>query len=514
MSQHDLVVDNGPGINVRLDLNQAIQALGSMELGTAAPAPTYPCQLWADQTTGLKKKRNTANTAWLVDGKLDTATGGGVPVGGAAGSILAKNSGADGDMVWTTASFLGAGGGTISGNLSVSGTLTVAGVSTLNNTLQVNGAALSTVNFQCNVPGGQNALYWSNVAGVRQWYSGCISTGAFWIADQSAGANRFAIATDGTITVPGRLNGTLQDGIAIIVPAGNYARFISSVAGARVWAMGGHPDGLFCIDDNTAGANRLQINSAGLVTVQSLSVIGAFTVASFNTATITATNSIHCNPASGAAWYYATCAGVRAWQWGANTDGGFFVYDSSGAATRFKIDVTGDATFLQDLTVNGNFVASGTGTIGSTLVASGGINCGSTGIAYTGLDPDRIAFRYISLSNFGLFINGVSVGTIYTLASDERMKKNIGKAEGDALDELRRIDLVSYDMLDKGKTHVGVGFSAQQIESIIPEAVVSNPRHMEDDGETVLSVNSAALLARCIGAIQQLAARIETLEGR
>ena len=126
MSQHDLVIDNGPGINVRLDINQALQSLGSMELGTSAPAPTYPCQRWADLTTGLLKKRNTANTAWLADGKLDVATGGGVPVGGAAGAILTKNSAADGDMIWqSTVGFLPTTGGTITGNLVVNGTLTV-----------------------------------------------------------------------------------------------------------------------------------------------------------------------------------------------------------------------------------------------------------------------------------------------------------------------------------------------------------------------------------------------------
>ena len=120
MSQHDLVIDNGPGINVRLDINQALQSLGSMELGTSAPAPTYPCQRWADLTTGLLKKRNSANTAWLADGKLDVATGGGVPVGGATGAILTKNSAADGDMIWqSTVGFLPTTGGTITGNLVV-----------------------------------------------------------------------------------------------------------------------------------------------------------------------------------------------------------------------------------------------------------------------------------------------------------------------------------------------------------------------------------------------------------
>ena len=138
------------------------------QLGTVSPVPTYPCQRWADQTTGLMKKRNTANTAWLVDGKLDTATGGGVPVGGAAGAILVKNSASDGDMVWSTASYFPASGGTLSGSLVIAGNLGVNGSSTFNNPVQVNSTLVSSVNIQCNVGAGQNAHYWSNVAGVRQ----------------------------------------------------------------------------------------------------------------------------------------------------------------------------------------------------------------------------------------------------------------------------------------------------------------------------------------------------------
>ena len=168
MSQHDLVIDNGPGINVRLDINQALQSLGSMELGTSAPAPTYPCQRWADLTTGLLKKRNTANTAWLADGKLDVATGGGVPVGGAAGAILTKNSAADGDMIWqSTVGFLPTTGGTITGNLVVNGTLTVGGT------------AVFSAPPQINVAAGAYAIYYGSVAGARQWYWGVNPGGNF-----------------------------------------------------------------------------------------------------------------------------------------------------------------------------------------------------------------------------------------------------------------------------------------------------------------------------------------------
>ena len=90
MSQHDMVIDNGPGINVRLDINQALQALGGAGARHGGAGPDISLPDMGGSTTGLGKSATPANTAWLADGKLDVATGGGVPVGGAAGAILVK----------------------------------------------------------------------------------------------------------------------------------------------------------------------------------------------------------------------------------------------------------------------------------------------------------------------------------------------------------------------------------------------------------------------------------------
>ena len=72
MSQHDMDVANGPGLTFRTDMNAALQALVSQSSGAATPNPTFPCQVWADTGTGRMKKRNSANTAWLDMGALDS----------------------------------------------------------------------------------------------------------------------------------------------------------------------------------------------------------------------------------------------------------------------------------------------------------------------------------------------------------------------------------------------------------------------------------------------------------
>lgn len=70
MSQHDYVVDDASGAVVRADLNAALQAMASNNAGTSAPGTTYANMGWADTTDSLLKRRNAANTAWIIRDRL------------------------------------------------------------------------------------------------------------------------------------------------------------------------------------------------------------------------------------------------------------------------------------------------------------------------------------------------------------------------------------------------------------------------------------------------------------
>lgn len=72
MSQHDMTLDNASGLGFRGDANNALQALASQSSGASSPSPTFPCQVWGDTSTGRLKQRNSANTAWLDKGPLDS----------------------------------------------------------------------------------------------------------------------------------------------------------------------------------------------------------------------------------------------------------------------------------------------------------------------------------------------------------------------------------------------------------------------------------------------------------
>lgn len=70
MSQHDLVVANDTFPNVRSDLNAGLQALGSNQSGGSAPGTTYPYMWWADTTLGILRRRNAANSGWVIGDTL------------------------------------------------------------------------------------------------------------------------------------------------------------------------------------------------------------------------------------------------------------------------------------------------------------------------------------------------------------------------------------------------------------------------------------------------------------
>lgn len=71
MSQHDQNIANSDGATVRADINNALGAIFSLSSGTSAPGTTVAHQLWADTTSNLLKKRNAANSGWLVVRTLD-----------------------------------------------------------------------------------------------------------------------------------------------------------------------------------------------------------------------------------------------------------------------------------------------------------------------------------------------------------------------------------------------------------------------------------------------------------
>lgn len=71
--QHDYVLDNASGLAFRGDLNDALEAIVSLNSGASEPTTMYAFMLWADTANNLLKIRNAANSAWVSIGSLSAA---------------------------------------------------------------------------------------------------------------------------------------------------------------------------------------------------------------------------------------------------------------------------------------------------------------------------------------------------------------------------------------------------------------------------------------------------------
>ena len=70
-NQNDFVIDNGTGLAVRQDIQDALQALAGLSSGDSAPSTTYAFQLYANTSTDMLQIRNAANSAFIDLFQLD-----------------------------------------------------------------------------------------------------------------------------------------------------------------------------------------------------------------------------------------------------------------------------------------------------------------------------------------------------------------------------------------------------------------------------------------------------------
>jgi hypothetical protein len=68
MAQHDMIIDNAPGLAVRTDINAALNAVVTNYSGPTEPPTMYAGMFWLDTsigTNGTLRMRNLANSAWV-----------------------------------------------------------------------------------------------------------------------------------------------------------------------------------------------------------------------------------------------------------------------------------------------------------------------------------------------------------------------------------------------------------------------------------------------------------------
>lgn len=81
MATHDYVIDNQSAPSLRADLNNALQAIVTQNSSATAPTTTYANMIWYDTANNQLKKRDEANSSWIILGTIEESLGTFTPSG-------------------------------------------------------------------------------------------------------------------------------------------------------------------------------------------------------------------------------------------------------------------------------------------------------------------------------------------------------------------------------------------------------------------------------------------------
>ena len=96
--------------------------------------------------------------------------------------------------------------------------------------------------------------------------------------------------------------------------------------------------------------------------------------------------------------------------------------------------------------------------------------------------------------------------------SDVGLKENITDIT-DATTKIKALKPRTFDWKDKNKTQGTNGFIAQEVETVLPKLVRGDNYDPENPYHGQKAINTSGILAVAVKAIQELEARIKTLEG-
>jgi len=195
----------------------------------------------------------------------------------------------------------------------------------------------------------------------------------------------------------------------------------------------------------------------------------------------------------------------------AAVSGGVAGISSSADATALTIDSSERLFVNNQLTVGDSSVLS-LGIIGVKFngTTNNGLVCettrdatGSTYIRFN--DSDSAAIGSISQ-------DGASTVT-YSTSSDYRLKENVNYSF-DATTRLNQLKPCRFNFIADGPSRVVDGFLAHEVSGIVPEAILGEKDAVNDDGSIKpQGIDQSKLVPLLVKAVQELAARVTTLEG-
>ena len=116
-------------------------------------------------------------------------------------------------------------------------------------------------------------------------------------------------------------------------------------------------------------------------------------------------------------------------------------------------------------------------------------------------------------------IGSIAIGTggtqvAYNTTSDKRLKSLVGPVDGDeAVAKVGALEPVAYTWNDAPEAGEQVGFFAQDVYDVAPEAVTPGEGEPGDEAFTPWMMDVSRLVPTLVAAVQALTRRIEELEG-
>ena len=142
------------------------------------------------------------------------------------------------------------------------------------------------------------------------------------------------------------------------------------------------------------------------------------------------------------------------------------------------------------------------------LHSSGGISIGSDkdpGVDNISLDKEAVFTS--DMGQIPRFAGGLKTSVIYYTGSDIRLNENVIKIKdkGSAVEKLSALEGIEYSFKEDKEKRRMLGFSAQELQSVIPELVLKDENDM-------LAVDYTGMIPYLVEAIKEQQARINELE--
>ena len=436
-----------------------------------------------------------------------------------------------------------AGGITNSGNLSVSGNETVTGTITVSGLSYLNGGV--SINNGLSISGTTtiNGNFATSPSGT------ITSAGGFITGSSSTFNGNVTIGNSATLTVGGSTvatGGVTTSGNLITTGSGTITSASTITSGGLLTVSSGGltvTSGNLAVSSGTSTLNgTVTIGNSGTLIVGNTSIATGYVTSTGNIYTtstgaitssgkLTASSGFEVTSGSSAIngnvtignGANLTVAGLVTCQNGLTVSSGTTTLGTTALGTT----TTGSITASGAITANGGITMPGTITAGTvTTTAGGSISSGANGNISSGTGGNIISGGSISSTTTATIggdttIKGGSLGCTLSvtgtigatsdigLVSDERLKTDITTIDN-ALEKVNKLRGVYYkrnNILDKNEDidRIRIGLIAQEVEKIIPEAILIN----EDSKEKYRSVIYQNMVGLLIEAIKEIDIKYE-----